>query len=144
MAARAQSRNAATSELRIAVMRLARRLRSQRAETGLSIGHIAALGSIERHEPITPGELAAHEKVQPPSMTRILTTLEERGFVTREPHPTDGRQSLLYVSPTGRAMLSDDRRRRDAWLAQRLEALTPAELQTLQQAAAIMDRLAGS
>ena len=125
-------------------MRLARRLRSQRAETGLSIGHIAALGSIERHAPITPGELAAHEKVQPPSMTRILSTLEERDFVTREPHPTDGRQSVLHVSPAGRAMLADDRRRRDAWLAQRLDALSTDELQTLQQAAAIMDRLAGS
>lgn len=135
---------AKASELRIAVMRLARRLRSQRAETGLSIGHIAALGSIERHEPITPGELAAHEKVQPPSMTRILATLEDQGFVTREPHPSDGRQSLLCVSAKGRAMLTDDRRRRDAWLALRLESLTPAERQVLHQAAAIMDRLAGS
>ena len=135
---------AKASELRIAVMRLARRLRSQRAETGLSIGHIAALGSIERHEPMTPGELAAHEKVQPPSMTRILSTLEDQGFVTREPHPSDGRQSLLYVSDKGRAMLTDDRRRRDAWLARRLESLSAAERQILHQAAAIMDRLAGS
>lgn len=129
------------SEVRVAVMRLARRLRNQRADTGLSIAFIAALGTIERHGPITPGELAALEKVTPPSMTKILATLESEGYVMREPHPSDGRQSLVTVSDSGRDMLDEDRRRRDAWLARRLESLTAEDRKTLHRAAEIMTRL---
>jgi DNA-binding MarR family transcriptional regulator len=135
---------ALASELRTTVMRLARRLRNQRAETSLSLGQIAALGTLDRHGPLTPGELAGHERVQPPSMTRILAKLEVAGLVTRVPHPTDRRQVVMAVSPTGKAMLRDDRRRRDAWMAQRMRALSPEDREVLRQAAVVLDKLAGS
>ena len=133
---------ALASELRTTVMRLARRLRSQRADTSLSLSQIAALGTLDRHGPLTPGELAAHERVQPPSMTRVVAALELAGMVTRTDHPTDRRQVLVAVSPEGRALLRDDRRRRDAWLAQRMWDLDPADLEVLRQAARVLDRLA--
>lgn len=133
-----------SSEVRVAVLRLARRLRSQRADTGLSIAFISALGTVERHGPITPGELAEREKVKPPSMTKILATLESEGYIERTAHPSDGRQSLIRVSPLGKEMLNDDRRRRDAWLSQRLAGLELHERETLREAAKIMERLASS
>src|SRR5688500_5357778 len=77
--------------LRISVMRLARRLRNQRTDYTVSVGQLAVLGTLTNHGPLTPRELADHEKVQPPSMSRILAGLEERGLVRRTPHPTDGR-----------------------------------------------------
>lgn len=135
---------ALASELRTTVMRLARRLRNQRAETSMSLNQLAALGTLDRHGPLTPGELAAHERVQPPSMTRIIGKLEDAGFITRTDHPTDRRQVLVAVSPEGRAILRDDRRRRDAWLAQRMRELDAEDLAVLRQAAAVLDRLADS
>jgi DNA-binding MarR family transcriptional regulator len=135
---------ALASELRTTVMRLARRLRNQRAETSLSLGQIATLGSLDRHGPMTPGELASHERVQPPSMTRILANLEVAGLVTRVPHATDRRQVVMDVSPAGKAMLRDDRRRRDAWLAQRMRDLSSDEREILRKAADVLDKLAGS
>jgi DNA-binding MarR family transcriptional regulator len=135
---------ALASELRTTVMRLARRLRNQRSDTSLSLTQLATLGTLDRHGPLTPGELAGHERVQPPSMTRVVSTLEAAGLVTRTDHPTDGRQVLIAVSAAGKALLRDDRMRRDAWLAQRLRDLDPADLATLRQAAAVLDRLAGS
>ena len=130
---------ALASELRTTVMRLARRLRRMRTETSLSLGQLAALGTLDRHGPLT---LAAHARVQPPSMTRTVAPPEGAGLVTRTDHPTDRRQVLVAVSPAGRTMLRDDRRRRDEWLAQRMRGLTGAELQTLHEAAAILDKLA--
>ncbi len=135
---------ALASELRSTVMRLARRLRAERADTTWSLGQLAALGTLDRHGPLTPSELAAHERVQPPSMTRILGTLEQAGLVTRTDHPTDGRQVLVAVSPEGKAMLRADRQRRDAWLAQRMRDLSTEDLAALHRAAEVLDRLAGS
>ena len=133
---------ALASTLRLSVMRLARRLRSMRADTSLTLSQLSALATLDRHGPLTPGELAAHEKVQPPSMTRLLAVLESAGLVTRTAHPTDGRQVVMAVSADGQAMLREDRRRRDAWLAQRLRTLDPDEVAVLGRAAAILDRLA--
>ncbi len=130
------------SALRLSVMRLARRLRAQR-DNNLSLNQVAALATVERHGPMTPGELADHEKVQPPSMTRILASLEAAGLLARTPHPTDGRQALLALSPSGAVLLREDRRRRDAWLARRMKELQPGELEVLAKAAAVLDRLAG-
>jgi DNA-binding MarR family transcriptional regulator len=135
---------ALASELRTTVMRLARRLRNQRPDTTLSLGQLAALGSLDRHGPLTPGELAAHERVQPPSMTRIVAALEASGLVTRTDHPTDRRQVLVAVSPAGKTLLRDDRKRRDAWLAQRMRDLDPQDLAVLREAAAVLNRLADS
>ncbi|MCW2598850.1 MAG: yusO [Frankiales bacterium] len=135
---------ALASELRTTVMRLARRLRNQRADSTLSLGQLAVLGSLDRHGPLTPGELAAHERVQPPSMTRIIAALEAAALVTRTGHPTDRRQVLVALSPEGKGMLRDDRRRRDAWLAQRMRTLGPEDLAVLRKAAAVLNRLAES
>lgn len=135
---------ALASDLRTTVMRLARRLRQQRADSALSLGQLAALATLDRQGSLTPGELAAQERIQPPSMTRIVASLEAAALVTRTGHPTDGRQVLLAVSPAGKELLRGDRRRRDAWLAQQMRALDPADLAVLRQAAAILERLADS
>ena len=135
---------ALASALRLSVMRLARRMRAERADTSLSISQLAALATLERHGPLTPGELAAHEKVQPPSMTRLAGSLEAAGLVTRTAHPSDGRQVLLAVSPAGTALLREDRRRRDAWLAQQLRGLDADDRAALRRAVEVLDRLASS
>ena len=140
----APSDTALASALRLAVMRLARRMRSERADTSLTLTQLAALATLERHGPLTPGELAAAERVTPPSMTRIAASLEAAVLATRTGHPSDGRQVLLAASPEGVALLREDRRRRDAWLAQRLRELDPAERDVLRRAAEVLDRLASS
>jgi DNA-binding MarR family transcriptional regulator len=132
---------ALASELRTSVMRLARRLRRMRADTTLSLGQLAALGTLDRHGPMTPGELAAHERVQPPSMTRIVNALETTGYVTRTPHPKDGRQVVIALTAEGGRLLKEDRRQREAWLAQRLRELSPEERDLLHQAATVLDKL---
>ncbi len=135
---------AVASSLRLAVMRLARRLRGERSDTSLTISQIAALSTLERTGPLTPRELAAAERVQPPSMTRITASLEAAGLVSRTDHPTDGRQVLLAASAEGVALVREDRRRRDAWLAQRLQDLPPEDVDVLRRAAVVLERLAAS
>ena len=135
--------------LRISVSRLARRLRVERAAHGmpepeLSDTQFAALSALERHSAMTPGELAEYEKVQPPSMTRVIAVLEERGLVMRAPHMTDRRQVVLTVTEDGRAVGLRARRRRDEWLAKRLKELTPQERATLRAAAPILEKLSQS
>jgi DNA-binding MarR family transcriptional regulator len=135
--------------MRISVSRLARRLRVERLglggpETALSDIQLAALAALERKGPMTPGELAEHEKVQPPSMTRVIAVLEERGLVLREPHSTDRRQVILTATADGRDLVQRVRRRREAWLAQRLQELTPEERQILRQAAPILEKISQS
>ena len=134
--------------LRISVSRLARRMRAQRLASGLEPGlsdtQLAALSALERHGTMTPGELAEHEKVQPPSMTRVIAVLEERQLVLRSPHPTDRRQVILTVTEEGRAVVQRVRRRKDAWLARRLAELTPAERATLRAAVPILEKLSQS
>ena len=130
------------SALRMSSMRLARRLRGERADSGLPLTLLAALATLDRHGPLTPSELAAHEKVRPPSMTRVLATLEADGLVTRTPHPSDGRQVLVSVSEAAHALLESDRRRRDVWLAQRLGELSAQERAALRAAAPVLEKLA--
>ncbi len=135
---------ALSSALRISVMRLARRLRSERADTTLTLTQLSTLATLDRHGPVSPGELAAHERVQPPSMTRVIVGLEERGLVSRQPHPTDRRQAQVSLSAAGRALLREDRRRRDAWLSRQLNGLPEDELAVLRAAAPVLERLARS
>jgi DNA-binding MarR family transcriptional regulator len=130
--------------LRISVSRLARRLRVERQAEGLaslSDTQLAALSVLEKHTAMTPGELAEHEKVQPPSMTRVIAVLEERRLVMRAAHPTDRRQVVLSVTEEGRALVIQARRRRDAWLAKRLKELTPQERAVLRAAAPVLEKL---
>jgi len=93
---------------------------------------------------MTPGELADYEKVQPPSMTRVIAVLEERNLVQRSAHPTDRRQVILTVTAEGRALVTRVRRRKEAWLAQRLQELSPDELAILRAAAPILEKLSQS
>jgi DNA-binding MarR family transcriptional regulator len=138
-------------ELRISIARLSRRLRTLRPSAAgdgspspLSLTQFAALAAIERHGSMTPRELADHEKVQPPSMTRVIAHLEERGLVARRPHPTDGRQVVLNATEAGAALLADERRRKEAWLARRLGELTDDEREILRRAAPVIDKLSRS
>src|SRR4051812_30391147 len=126
-------------------MRLSRRMRQERSgEMGLTATQIATLATLRRHGPLTAGEVAAHEKVSPPSMTRILSTLSDLGMVERRSHPHDGRQVLVELSRAGRALLEDDQRRRDEWLQTRLRELSAAEQEQLQAVVPLLDRLAGA
>lgn len=127
--------------VRMAVTRLSRKMRNQRPDFALTLTQLSALFSLERHGPLTPGALAEQEQVQPPSMTRVLAALEERGLVVSEPHPGDGRQKLVRVTPAAAGMLDEDRRAREAWLAQRMLELSPAEVTALRAAAPVLDKL---
>src|SRR5437868_3161187 len=129
------------SVLRVSLARLTRRLRRQAAAHTLTPTQFATLVAVERHSAITPGELAEHEKVQPPSMTRVIAFLEERGLVARAPHPTDRRQVSVSVTDSGSALLKEERRQKEAWLTMRLKELTPEERTVLRQAAPILEKL---
>src|SRR4051812_40091212 len=135
-----RSRAGLAAALRVSVSRLSRRMRAQAGQS-LSVTQLAALGAVLRHGALTPGELAEHEKVQPPSMTRVIAALEEQELLTRSPHPTDRRQVILSVTEKGEKLLKEERRRKEAWLAQRLAELTPEEREILRQAAPILERL---
>jgi DNA-binding MarR family transcriptional regulator len=133
---------AAVSELRGAVMRLSRRLRSQRVDESLSPTEMSVLSTLARCGSATPGELARREHVQPPSMTRIVAMLEAKGLVRREPHPDDRRQVVVSRTDAAAAMLAESRTKRNAWLAQLVEGLSDQERAVLRQAAPVLDKLA--
>jgi DNA-binding MarR family transcriptional regulator len=130
------------STLRISVMRLARRLRAERAETGLTLTQLSTLAALERHGPSSPSVLAEREKVQPPSMTRVLGSLEGRGLVERTAHPTDGRQVVVSATEPARELLRADRRRREEWLSRQLADMTTEERDALRAVAPLLERLA--
>jgi DNA-binding MarR family transcriptional regulator len=126
------------SHLRIAVARTARRLR-QESGTGLSPSLTAALATVERHGPLTPSELAARERVQRPTVTRIVGRLEATGLVARAADPGDRRSSLITVTPAGRKLLAAARTRKDAFLSERLDALGSEDRATLERAATLLE-----
>ena len=128
------------SRLRLDISRMARRLR-QEAGADLSPSMTAALATIERHGPLTPSELAERERVQRPTVTRVLARLEEAGLVVRAADPQDRRCSLVSISDDGRALLDAMRERKDAFLARRIDALEPADREALDRAAAILERM---
>jgi DNA-binding MarR family transcriptional regulator len=128
------------TRLRHAIARSARRLR-QEAGTDLSPSLSAALATIDRHGPLTPSELAARERVQRPTITRVVGRLEESGLVARAADPADRRSALITVTPAGRALLEAGRTRKDAFLSERLEALSAADRATLARAAALLEGL---
>ncbi|NUT96433.1 MAG: MarR family transcriptional regulator [Saccharothrix sp.] len=131
------------SRLRLAVVRLTRRLRAQRVNSAISLTQVSALSTLHKCGPLTPGELAAKEGVQPPSMTRVIAALEEYGFATRRPHPTDGRQAIVELTEAGLAYIDEEVSAREAWLDKRLAELTPEDRAVLSRAAEIIDRMAG-
>ena len=137
-----RSTSALASSLRNSVMRLSRRLRIERASTDLSLNQLAVLGTLNRRGPLSVGELAAAERVRPPSMTRTVNCLFDSGLVRREPHPSDRRQVVIHLTDEARTVLAEDRARRDAWLARRLVELTPEERRLLRKVAPLLERLA--
>jgi DNA-binding MarR family transcriptional regulator len=124
--------------LRLTIARTARRLR-QEAGVELSPTLTAALATIERHGPMTPSDLAARERIQRPTATRLLARLGESGLVDRTPDPQDGRSSLVAATPAGRELLLTMRSRKNAFLASRIERLDAADRATLERAAVILE-----
>ncbi|MCW3006913.1 MAG: transcriptional regulator, MarR family [Solirubrobacterales bacterium] len=134
------SRTEVAAHLRVVVARTARRLR-QEVDAGLSPSQNAALATLDSRGPLTPSELAAHERIQRPTATRLLARLEEDGLVRRSADPDDRRSALITISDRGRTLLHESRTRKNAYLAQRLRSLGDDELATLDRAAAILERL---
>jgi DNA-binding MarR family transcriptional regulator len=128
------------ARLRLAVTRLARRLRQESGE-GLTPSQNSALASIERHGGLTPSELAAIERIQRPTATRVLAGLGERNLVTREADASDRRVTRLKVTREGAAVLKRSRSRKNAYLARRMRDLDAEELETLARAAELIERL---
>jgi len=128
------------TRLRVGVWRIARRLRSE-GKADLTATLLAAMGTIERHGPMTVGQFAGHEQVRKPTATRTIGALVERGLVVRTPDPLDGRVSWLALSPEGRKTLVRVRRRHDEFLTRRIRALPADERATLERAADILERL---
>ena len=132
------------ARLRLAIVRTARRMRQEAlgVERGeLSPTLTAALATVERHGPVTPSELAERERVKRPTATRTIAKLEAEGLVQRTSDPADGRACLVSTTPAGRALLKRIRGRKNAYIARRLRDLDPDEVETLERAADILERM---
>ncbi len=130
----------AAAHLRLVITRTARRMRQQ-AGSELRASSASALTTVELHGPLTPSELADIERVKRPTATRILRGLEDEGLVVRTPDPKDGRSALISLSGEGRERLRRLRQRKNAYLARRMRDLEPDEVETLERAAAILERM---
>ena len=138
----AQKQDAAElpARLRLAIARLARRMR-QEAGDELSPSMTAALATIERHGPLAPSRLAELERIKRPTVTRVLSRLEEEGLVERSADPTDGRSAVVRVTREGSALLKKLRSRKNAYLARRLRELPEDDVEALERAAEVLERL---
>ncbi|HET6151400.1 MAG TPA: MarR family transcriptional regulator [Marmoricola sp.] len=132
------------SQLRVSVMKLARRIRNERTESDLTVSQISVLGLLFRNGELTVGKLASQELVQPPTMTRTVNALVEKGYAERRSSETDGRAVLISLSEKGREQVLADRSRRDVWLARQLGDITTDERELLRQVAPLIERLATS
>jgi DNA-binding MarR family transcriptional regulator len=145
MMATSQSRLSASelaAALRPSLLRLTRILRNQRVDMSVTLTQLSAMGTLRKKGPMSAGDLAACERVQPPSMTKVLASLEEKRLVVREAHPTDKRQAIIVLTPAGVDLLDSERRQRDAWLSQRVDRLTAAERAALSEVIPVLDKLA--
>jgi DNA-binding MarR family transcriptional regulator len=127
--------------LRLAIMRTARRLRSQRADTQLTLSLLSALGTVAKFGPMSAGDVATIERVQPPSMTKILASLQGMSLITREVPASDRRQSVITATEAGIALVIEESRSRDAWLAGRLTELSEADAALLPEIIRVLDHL---
>jgi len=127
----------------MAIVRTARRLRQEarRGAGELTPTAASALATVERHGPLTPSELAEAERVKRPTATRVLRGLTEAGLVERTPDPDDGRCAVVSVTAAGRERLRRLRGRKNAFLARRMRDLPADEVETLERAAGILERL---
>jgi DNA-binding MarR family transcriptional regulator len=129
-------------QLRHTILRLARRVRAERADDAMSDGKLSVLFILTNEGAQTLGSLSEHERVTPPSMNRTINALVEAGLVTRVADETDKRKVAIDVTDAGRRLVKETRRRRDAWFASRLNALSADERATLDAAETILRRLA--
>jgi DNA-binding MarR family transcriptional regulator len=146
MTATAQEENRLTegaARLRLAIVRTARRLRQEAAGAGteLSPTAAAALATVARHGPLTPSELAEIERIKRPTGTRTLRQLEGAGLIDRSPDPADGRSALVSINAAGRERLRRLRGRKNAYLARRMRGLPAEDVETLERAAGILERI---
>ncbi|HUQ62454.1 MAG TPA: MarR family transcriptional regulator [Acidimicrobiales bacterium] len=126
------------ARLRLAVNRLARRLR-QHADADISPSQLSALATLARSGPLTVGELSSAERVKPPTMTRVVASLEEVGLVTRTIDPEDRRVAHVATTPTGDKLIARSRSRKDAYLAARLHSLSAEDRTALDHAATLLE-----
>jgi DNA-binding MarR family transcriptional regulator len=131
------------SDLRVAIQRLARRLRSQKAGD-VTDTQFSVLCVLDRENPIGLADLAAHERVTPPSMNRTVNSLVEAGLASRTPDADDGRKVVLDITDAGHTLIIETRKRRDAWFSLRLAELTPEQRDALAAAAPVLTQLAQS
>lgn len=134
--------HALASELRPAVIMAARRIRAERGSADLSDPQYSVLVHLEKRGPLTPGQLADLERIQPPSMTRTVNCLADAGLVAKDAHPTDGRVVVVSLTDAGRTEVSETRRKRSQWLEAQLEAMTSDERRRLDEAIALLRRIA--
>ena len=132
---------ALASDLSLAVVRLTRHLRGRRSDAQVSLTQLSALATLAAEGSMTPGALAAREKVQPPSMTRVIASLADLGLVDRTPHPTDGRQIIVSLSDAGHTLMASETQAREAWMTDKLSHLGDQERETLRDAVAIITSL---
>ena len=125
-------------DLSLAVVRLTRHLRGRRTPSQVSLTQLSALATLSRDGAMTPGALAARERVQPPSMTRVVASLGDIGLVDRVAHPTDGRQIIVSLSAAGKAVIADETNAREVWLTEQLRVLDDEKLATLRSAVDIL------
>jgi len=130
------------NDLRIACQRVSRRVRFE--STDELAPHLVSALSHLRKGARTPGELAELERVAPPSMTRTVNCLVEKGLVARDDNPSDGRSKLLVLTETGRATMDRIAHARDDWMLHQLEGLTKAEQDLLKEAAVLLNRVVGA
>ncbi len=128
--------------LRLAVLRLSRRLRQVGTSDGVTLSQMSAMTVIDRHGELTLGELASLERIAPPSMTRIAARLEDSGWLERRSDPGDRRVARVALSPAGRELVEANRRRGDAFISERLSALSGEEIEALERALPILERIA--
>jgi DNA-binding MarR family transcriptional regulator len=128
------------SRLRFAVMRLSRRLR-QHANVGITPSQLSALATIVAGGRVTLSQLAEAERVQPPSITRVVDVLVSEGFATRTQSEEDRRVAWVAATDEGRALVEAVRRQRDAYLAQRLRSFTAEDRAVLARAAVLLEQL---
>jgi DNA-binding MarR family transcriptional regulator len=131
-------------ELRLAIMRLARRLRAQKADDTISDSQMSVLAKLHHEGAHTIGQLSEGEKVTPPSMNRTVNSLETAGYVARGAAPDDGRKVVVTITAAGTEFVQQTQSRRDAWFVSRLEQLTPDQRTTLDAAASVIRELADS
>jgi DNA-binding MarR family transcriptional regulator len=122
-------------------MRLARQLRFRRPDSPISLSQLSALSTLAKEGAMTPGALALRERVRPPSMTRVIASLAELGFVARDAHPVDGRQVLVSVSPSGTELIEAERKASQEWLKGRLSQFNAEQRKALLVAADLMSAL---